>query len=322
MKAWLRFGAVCALGVLNWACAAEFDLPADGSNVIGADQHTTTRYSDTLVDLARLYSIGYEEIGRANRGVDMWLPGAGTHILVPGRHILPPGPRAGIVINLPEHRMYYYPKVKEGQTPVVLTFPVNVGRLGRSSPLGVTRVIAKEVRPSWYPTASIRKEHLANGDPLPAVVPPGPKNPLGKLALRLGAGKGTYLIHGTNTPWAIGMEITHGCISMYPEDVARLFPRVAIGTPVWVINAPVKVAYVDDTLLVEAHPPVTREGQPAAPDVGLLARNLEIEAGEHAAMIQWDLARKVLEEATGVPTAVSAPEGMRSTAADPQAADR
>jgi L,D-transpeptidase ErfK/SrfK len=249
----------------------------------------------------------------------MWLPGEGTDIVVPGRRILPPGPREGIVINLPEHRLYYYPPAAEGTDPVVLTFPVNVGRLGRSSPLGVTEVIGKEVRPSWFPPASIRKEHAANGDPLPAVVRPGRKNPLGKLALRLAAGKGTYLIHGTNTPWAIGMEITHGCVSMYPEDVAVLYQRVPIGTKVWVLNAPVKVAYVDGEVLAEVHPPVSREGQPENADIEQLARDLASQLGEHAASVQWDLARKVLDAQNGVPTVVSVPDAMSAgeTAMEP-----
>lgn len=306
MHTWLRGWVLCALALGNAASAAQYQLPADGSNVIGTDQHIRTRYSDTLVDLGRKYSIGYEEIGRANPGVDLWLPGEGTKVLIPGRHILPPGPRDGIVINLPEHRMYYYPVARDGSAPVVFTFPVNIGRLGRSSPLGVTRVIAKQRNPTWYPPASIRREHVKNGDPIPAAVPPGPKNPLGALELRLAAGRGTYLIHGTNTPWAIGMEITHGCISMYPEDVAALYARVPIGTKVWVINAPVKVAYVDGQLLVESHPPVSRGGEPVAPDLEALSRDLAIQAGDHAGSIDWSLALQVLFEANGVPTAVSA----------------
>jgi L,D-transpeptidase ErfK/SrfK len=179
-------------------------LPADGSAVIGADSTITTHYEDTLLDIARRYSLGYDEIIRANPGVDMWLPGEGTRILLPSRRILPPGPRVGVVVSLPEHRLYYFPKPKRNEKRVVITYPVSIGKLGRSTPLGQTYVTAKIEHPSWYPPASIRKEHAENGDPLPAVVGPGPDNPLGDFKIRLAFGKGTYEIHGTNNPTAVG----------------------------------------------------------------------------------------------------------------------
>lgn len=316
----LRGGLLCAAGLCAWASAAEYELPADGSSIVGTEQRTMARYEDTLVDLARQYSVGYEEIGRANPGVDMWLPGDGTDIVLPGRRILPPGPREGIVINLPEHRLYYYPVPQEGEKSLVLTFPISIGRLGRSSPLGLTHVIAKQRRPSWFPPASIRKEHVANGDPLPAVIPPGPKNPLGEFEIRLAAGGGTYLIHGTNTPWGIGMETTHGCISMYPEDVAALFQQVPLGTKVWVLNAPVKVAYVDGEVLVEVHPPTSRQGEPLAPNLPLLWQDLQNALGSNAASIEPDLALRTLWLANGLPTVVSRPGGTSGDTAEPPSA--
>jgi L,D-transpeptidase ErfK/SrfK len=304
MKKWLVGSVVCLTGLWTSVWASVYELPADGSAVFGADVHIKSTYQDTLLDIAHRYSLGYEEIIRANPGVDMWLPGEGTDILLPGRRILPPGPREGIVVNLPEHRLYYYPKRKRGEKAVVITYPVSIGRMDWHSPLGETEVVAKQRHPSWYPPESIRKEHAKNGDPLPKVVPPGPQNPLGDYKMRLGVGDGTYEIHGTNNPLAVGMAITHGCIRMYPEDVAALFARVPVGTKVWLINDPVKVAFVGGDLLMEAHPPVDGEGQTVAPNLDQLSKQLDRALGNSTAAIHWDFARDALQAATGMPTLV------------------
>jgi L,D-transpeptidase ErfK/SrfK len=183
------------------------------------------------------------------------------------------------------------------------------------SPLGETRIIAKERHPNWYPTDSVRQEHAARGDPLPKVVPPGPKNPLGEYKIRLAVGDGTYEIHGTNNPVAVGLAVTHGCIRMYPEDVAALFEAISVGTKVWLINEPVKIAYVDGKLLLEVHPPVDGEGQTAAVDVNTLSQKLRSALGPDTAAIHWDFARKALEAATGVPTVVGVRAHVEQAAA-------
>ncbi|MDB6009577.1 MAG: hypothetical protein JWL65_1827 [Gammaproteobacteria bacterium] len=286
------------------AWATVYELPADGSSVFGTDQRIKAAYKDTLLDIARRYSLGYEEIIRANPGVDLWLPGEGTEILLPGRRILPPGSREGIVVNLPEHRLYYYPSPKKGHKAVVVTYPISIGRMDWHTPLGQTWVATKEKHPNWYPTAGVLKEHAANGDPLPRVVRPGPKNPLGEYKMRLAVGDGTYEIHGTNNPQAVGMAITHGCIRMYPEDVAALFAAVPIGTKVWLINDPVKVAYVDGDLLLEVHPPVDGEGQTVEPNLELLSKQLDRALGNNTAAIHWDFAREALQAASGMPAVV------------------
>ena len=304
MQKWLSYALICSAGLWASAGATVYELPTDGSAVLGTDTHIKSSYQDTLLDIARRYSLGYEEIIRANPRVDMWLPGDGTDILLPGRRILPSGPRDGIVVNLPEHRLYYYPKPHKGRKPVVITYPVSIGKMDWRSPLGQTQIVSKEKHPNWYPPESIRKEHAANGDPLPRVVPPGPKNPLGDYKMRLAVGDGSYLIHGTNNPMAVGMAITHGCIRMYPEDVAALFKVVPVGTHVWLVNDPVKVAYVDGDLLIEAHPPVDAEGQTIAPDLELLSRQLDRALGRSTAAIHWDFAREALQAATGMPTIV------------------
>ena len=304
MKKWLTVSALYLASASTCALAAVYELPADGSTVVGTDSRIRINQQDRLFDVARQYGLGYPEIVRANPGADIWLPGEGREILLPVRRILPPTPYEGIVVNLPEHRLYFYPKPRQGEKRVVVTYPVSIGRMDWRSPLGQTRVIAKERNPNWYPPDSIRKEHAARGDPLPKVVPPGPKNPLGEYKMRLAVGDGTYEIHGTNNSAAVGLAVTHGCIRMYSEDVAALFASIAVGTKVWLINEPVKIAYVDGKLLMEVHPPVDGEGQTAEVDLEMMSQKLRRALGQDSGAIHWDFARKALEAATGVPTVV------------------
>ncbi len=289
-----------AAAAISPARATTYRLANPADTVVGEDQTVMTVYEDTLYDLAAAYSLGSEELIRVNPSVDPWLPGAGKLLVVPGRHILPPGPREGIVVNLPEHRLYYYPKRKPGGPVEVISYPVSIGKMDWRTPLGLTHVIQKQKDPTWYPPESVRKEHAAAGDPLPARVAPGPDNPLGAYAMRLAAGNGTYLIHGTNNPIAVGLAVTHGCIRMYPEDVAALFPLIPVGTPVRLINEPVKVAWVDGELLLEAHPPVDAQGQSIEPNLDQFATLLQAEVGDTVVAIHWDYAREVLQKADGV----------------------
>jgi L,D-transpeptidase ErfK/SrfK len=292
--------ALLTTTALSTAYATTYTLAKPDDTVIGEDQSIVTAYEDTLYDLARAYSLGSEELIRVNPSVDPWLPGAGKMLVVPGRHILPPGPHEGIVVNLPEHRLYYFPKPKRGGPIQVITYPVSIGKMDWRTPLGVTHVIQKEKNPTWYPPESVRKEHAEAGDPLPPKVGPGPDNPLGAYAMRLAAGNGTYLIHGTNNPIAVGLAVTHGCIRMYPDDVAALFPFIPVGTPVRLINEPVKVAWIDGELLLEAHPPVDAQGQSFEPEIEQFSDLLRAAVGSTTVAIHWDYAREVLQKANGV----------------------
>jgi L,D-transpeptidase ErfK/SrfK len=281
------------------AAAATFELSGPDQTIVGDDQVVTTVYEDTLYDLARKYSIDSQELIRVNPGIDPWLPGAGRKVIIPGRFILPPGPRTGIIVNLPEHRIYFFPKRRRGKPQIVITYPVSIGKMDWRTPIGLTHVIQKLKNPVWYVPAGVRKEHLEEGDPLPARVLPGPDNPLGQYALRLAAGGGTYLIHGTNNPVAVGMPVTHGCVRLYPDDVAALFPLVPVGTPVRIINDPIKVAWVDGELLLEAHPPVDDQGQSFEPNVDAFADLLRTAVGDSTVAINWDYAREVLAKSDG-----------------------
>jgi L,D-transpeptidase ErfK/SrfK len=318
--------SVLALLVCAPVAATQYELLDSAPPVYGADQYVKANYEDTLLDIARRYSVGYEEIRRANPKLDLWIPGAGADVLVPGRRILPQGVREGVLVNLPEHRLYYYPRPKRHEKPVVITFPVSVGKMDWRTPLGQTQVVSKQTLPSWRPPASVRQEHAERGDPLPAVVPPGPDNPLGEYAMRLAIHPGDYLIHGTNNPQAVGMAVTHGCIRLYPEDIEALFKIVPVGTKVWLVNEPVKVAFVNGELLLEAHPQIDAEGQPMEPDLNTLSPQLDQALGATTAAINWDLARETLQEAQGMPTLVGlqadldvpAPAATADGAAAPQ----
>jgi L,D-transpeptidase ErfK/SrfK len=297
----LLLSAVCAAP----AGATTYELAEGAPLVFGSVEHYTATYEDTLTDIARRYSLGYEEIVRANPGIDPWLPGAGKDIVIPGRRILPTGAREGIIVNLPEHRLYYFPKrKKKTDAPVVITYPVSIGKMDWHTPLGETRVVSKQKDPTWFPPESVRKEHAERGEPLPAAVKAGPDNPLGAYAIRLAITPGAYLIHGTNNPLAVGMAVTHGCMRMYPEDVEALFPTVPLGTKVFIVNEPVKVAFVEGELLLEVHPPIDAEGQTLEPNLDQFSQLLDQALGPTTAAVHWDFARETMQVANGLPTVV------------------
>ena len=204
------------------------------STIIGSPATHVAKFKDTLLDIARLNHLGYQELKRVNPGVDTWLPGDGTRVTIPAQWILPEAPREGLVLNIPEMRLYYY--LPDSR---VMTFPLGVGREGQETPAGGYRIGEKRTNPVWYVPVAIQAEmeHPRK------TVPPGPNNPLGKYWMRLS--HTTYGIHGTNNPWAIGRRVTHGCIRLYPEDIAFLYPRVPKDTPVRVTYQHAKVGVRD-----------------------------------------------------------------------------
>jgi L,D-transpeptidase ErfK/SrfK len=305
--AWLTLAAWLAAAVP--AAAEQFAVPAAGSDVIGELRQDEARAKDTLLDLARRHGLGYEEITNANPGVDPWLPHAGTPVMVPKRRILPLAPREGIVINLPEHRLYWYPPAAPGEQPVVWTFPVSIGKMDWNTPLGVTRIVAKVKDPTWTPPQSVRDEHARRGDILPPVVPAGPDNPLGRFAMRLGIPGGAYLIHGTNRPAGVGMQVTHGCMRLYPEDIERLFAMVPLNAPVRIVNQPYKYGWHDGELLIEVHPPL-QEDAVAPPTLTDLTRLIVEATATAPRAIDWGVAERAWREARGIPTAVSVPAAV------------
>lgn len=229
-----------------------FQFDPDTDSVVGQVQRIVATEEDTFSDIARRFNLGYEELVLANPDIDPWLPRAGTEIILPTRYVLPDAPRRGVVINLPALRLYYFPPRAEGELQTVITHPIGIGRVGWRTPEGSTKVVAKQADPVWVVPASIRREHAAAGDPLPARVPAGPDNPLGRHSLRLGWP--SYLIHGTNNPYGVGLRNSHGCVRMYPEDIAQLFEAIPVGAPVTVVNQPLLYGWVGGELHLQALP--------------------------------------------------------------------
>jgi L,D-transpeptidase ErfK/SrfK len=281
------------------ATAAVFGLPA-GQQVVGGFQRYVAKDGDVFADLARQFDIGYPELVAANPAISPWLPGAGNTVTVPAAFVLPKAPQQGIVINLGQWRLFYYPP-DGGQ---VVTYPLGLGVIGTHTPQGVTRIVRKEPHPAWYPTASIRAEE----PDLPAVVPPGPDNPLGDYALRLGWP--SYLIHGTNKPDGVGRNVSHGCIRLYPEDIEQLFGLVSVGTPVRVVNQPATAGWYGDTLYLAVYPTKSQVYeldtlQPVTPDPAEgVDKVVRAAAGDDAAAIDWDAVAQAAEQRTGMPVAV------------------
>lgn len=319
------------------ASAAEYWL-AEGDEVFGEVRVIEARHEDTFIGLARTHNVGYEELRQANPGVDAWLPGEGTKITIPTRYVLPRAPRRGIVVNIAELRLYYFPAESGAPPPGVpagarrvITHPISVGRMDWSTPLGTTTITSKVANPSWYPPQSIRDEHAERGDILPRVVPPGPDNPLGEHSLRLGLPG--YLIHGTNRPSGVGMRVTHGCVRMFPEDIESLYKTVPTGTTVNIVNQPVKIGWMaDGTLYLEAHRSVSEsdvDGEVAAVVEQVMAQESPLTSlmrayiaatDERRVELDWDTAERVAQAGSGVPEAISV-AGSVVTVAEAAAAE-
>jgi L,D-transpeptidase ErfK/SrfK len=228
-----------------------FELTPEDGDLVGYVQKVTVGKDDTLPDIARRFDVGYEEMLLANPGVDPWLPGVGREVVVPTQFVLPAAPHEGVVVNVAAMRIFYYPPHKKGEPQVVYTHPIGIGRVGWKTPEGTTRIVAREKDPVWVVPESVRKEHAEDGDILPAVVKAGPDNPLGEYAFRLSWP--SYLIHGTNKPYGVGMRSSHGCMRLYPEDIAVFYDLIPIGTKVTVVNQPYAFGWRDGTLYMQAY---------------------------------------------------------------------
>ncbi|MGB5259285.1 MAG: L,D-transpeptidase family protein [Gammaproteobacteria bacterium] len=295
------------------AQAQTFLLPPADVDVVGRVEYSVAGRDDTLLDIARRYDIGQNEILLANPDVDRWLPADNSKVRLPNRYIIPGAERSGVILNLPEMRLYYFPKPKQGLPPQMITHPISVGRMDWKTPLGNTRIASKQKNPTWTPPASIKEEALADGKVLPDVIPAGPDNPLGLYAMRLGIPG--YLIHSTNKPYGVGMRVTHGCIRMYPEDIEGLFADIPVGTPVHIVNQPIKLGWMAGGLFVELHPPLD-EDLPEYENylqrvldavADMIAAHPELSAlnNEHRLSLNGAALRKAVEEQSGIPVLIT-----------------
>jgi L,D-transpeptidase ErfK/SrfK len=286
----------------------KFEL-VPGQDVVGTVQVTKSTKEDTLTDIARRFNVGYEEIVRANPKVDPWIPGEGTEIIVPTQFVLPNAKREGIVINVPQMRLFYFPPAKKGEPQMVYTHPIGIGRVGWATPQGTTKVVRRKKDPTWRPTASIIKEHKEErGEDLPRVIGPGPDNPLGRYAFYLGWP--TYMIHGTNKPAGVGLRSSHGCIRLYPEDIAQLFELAPIGTTVRVVNQPYVFGWHDGALHIQAFDVLEddpRDWKKAQAKLlnKALADRIQKELAARKEKIDWDAVAKLSKEPRGIPVSVT-----------------
>ena len=281
----------------------------DGAqDVVGVVQVVTATRDDTLTDIARRFNVGYEEIVRANPKVDPWLPGEGREIVVPSQFILPDAPRTGLVINIAAMRIFYYPPVRRGERPVVLTHPIGIGKVGWRTPEGVTKIVRRQQDPTWRVPVSVRKEHHDNGEDLDPVIGPGPDNPLGKYAFYLRWP--SYLIHGTNKPAGVGLRSSHGCIRLYPEDIAQFFAMVPVGTQVRVVNQPFVFGWHDGQLYMQPFDVLeddTRDWAKAPRRLlsKSLAATLQQQLKARQARVDWTLVSALARTPRGVPVPIT-----------------
>ena len=269
--------------------------------VVGEQRTVVVREGDTMMDIARLHDLGFNEIVDANPGIDPWVPPVGTRLVLPTAFVLPCCTYDGLVVNIPEMRLYYFRSGPRADTTVVQTFPVGLGREEFRTPRGTFRVTGKTVNPTWNVPERIRQEHIRERNDDRRVIPGGhPDNPLGKYRLELD--RTLFRIHGTNIPWGVGMLVSHGCIRLYPEDIERLFPLVPLGTRVELTYQPVKVGVRRGTTYVEVHGDVYRVGgSPYAAALEAVRRR------------RLPADRDALRLAVATPTGVARPVGRGDT---------
>ncbi|UOZ20185.1 L,D-transpeptidase family protein [Enterobacter asburiae] len=291
-----------SLGALNSARAMDYPLPPAGSRLIGQNQTYTIQEGDNkLQTIARRFNTAAQVILETNNTIAPVNPAPGTVITIPSQMLLPDTPREGIVVNLAELRLYYFPPGEN----IVQVFPLGIGQLGLETPVTTTRVSQKIPNPTWTPTPGIRARSLEQGIKLPPVVPAGPNNPLGRFALRLGVGNGEYLIHGTSAPDSVGLRVSSGCMRMNAPDIKALFEQVRVGTRVQIINEPVKFSVEPDgKRYIEVHRPLAQaEGE--NPQVSPITHSADFatfvsQAGSDKALIEKALSRRA-----GIPVIVS-----------------
>lgn len=271
-----------------------FPIPTDG-NVVGQVQRATIRSGEDLSTLGRRFNIGGYEMTEANPGVDYLHPKRGTTVIIPSKFVLPSAPRKGIVINLAEMRMYFYhPDGKH-----VSTYPIGVGMEGWDTPIGQTTVVRMRKNPTWVVPNSILENHRRMGKSIQPVMPPGPKNPLGKYAITTGFNN--IVIHGTPYPRGVGVRSSHGCIRMLPEDIQALYQMVSIGTPITVVHEPYKMGYLGKQLYFESHVPLSASSSYGnTRNMDTMVQKLSQKIGKNVT-IQWSEANRVLSQASGYP---------------------
>ncbi len=289
--------------VLLWsllAYAGEYYMPAPGDDVVGRNYTIIVKSGDSLTSIRQDHGVSYDELLEANPKINFYRLRVGQEIIVPKQFILPKI-RHGVVINIPELRLYYF--TPDGD--YVYTFPVGLGRPNWRTPVMVTKIVNKKEDPVWVVPDSIR-DYVYNktGEILPDRVEPGPKNPLGKYALYLA--DGGYRIHGTNAPTSVGTFISSGCIRMLSQPIETLYQKISVGTPVYIIHHPYKAGWLNGKLYLESHKSIS--SYPDKPNTDLDDSDVEqvIYDAIHLrpARINWSFVQKNVKEKLGIPEVI------------------
>ncbi|HBI08932.1 MAG TPA: L,D-transpeptidase [Franconibacter pulveris] len=292
----LLLAALLMVAAMRAGLAVTWLLPPEGSRLVGNTFSVVVPQGNTepLESFAATYSQGLSNMLEANPGVDPFLPAAGTTLVIPQQLILPDTKREGIVINVAEMRLYYYPP----DTNTVEVLPIGIGQAGRETPRNwVTRVERKQEAPAWVPTANTRREYESRGETLPAMVPPGPENPMGRYAIYIGR---LYAIHGTNARFGIGLRVSQGCIRLRDADIKYLFDNVPVGTRVQIIDRPVKfTTEPDGSRWLEVHEPLSRN-------------RVEFESNKRVPLSVQPVLRKAMQEGSVNAAAVTEAMERRS----------
>jgi len=286
--------------VLFASCATmanEFSIHDVNQSLVGDVEVVATTEGDTVITIAKQYNAGFNTLKSANPYLDMkkgFFPG--TLVTIPNQHLLPEGKREGIIINLPEMRLYYFPK--NGNE--VQVYPIGIGKIGNTIPIKNTTIVRKAIDPKWMPTENIRKFNLEQGIVLPKVMRAGPDNPLGRYAIYTNLP--TYLIHSTIFPESVGKRASFGCIRMYESDIERFFPQMEKNITVYILNKPIKVAFQNDKLYMEAHQPLEehRDAKDASlPDV--VHQIATLSKDKKPMLIDWQLVSYLSKVKDGMP---------------------
>lgn len=288
--------SLAMLIITNSTFAESYSIPNENESLIGNIEITTANSGDTVVTVAKRYNIGFNALENANPYLNMgqgFQPG--TPLTIPKQHLLPNQIRKGIVINLPEMRMYYFP---EG-TNKILTYPIGIGKTGKTIPITNTKITRKTKNPIWIPPPDIREFNLKQGIVLPRIMPAGPDNPLGPYAIYTALP--TYLIHSTIFPESVGKRASFGCIRMYESDIEDFFPSVKSGIPVVILNSPIKIGWQQDQLYMEAHEPLEEHKNAYDASLPGTVHILNEMTKNQSVLVDWQAVAYITEETDGIP---------------------
>jgi L,D-transpeptidase ErfK/SrfK len=274
--------------------ATAYTTPAANNSIIGTVQTGYVKSGDTAATIAHAYDIGFNEIQNANPDIDMnHRFSSSREVKISTQHLLPNAPRKGIVINLPEMRMYYY----NGNE--VHTYPIGIGKTGKTIPVAKAAVTYKKTNPFWYPPQDIREFQLKQGVILPRVLPPGPDNPLGTYAIYMTLP--TFLIHSTIFPESVGRRASFGCIRMYETDIETFFPTINRGVPIDIINSPVKLGWQNKTLFMEAHEPLEENRADVDSTLPGIVHQIVAQTNQVPVLVDWQGVSFIAKAKDGTP---------------------